>query len=65
MSTKPRARKLKGGPAHDGGCNCRFLSAAAVNLKWVDEVRPGFTVVSNRCLTNKAMLVLVDELNLL
>ena len=27
--------------------------------------RPGFTVVSNRCLTNKAMLVLVDELNLL
>ena len=27
--------------------------------------RPGFTVVSNRCLTNKAMLVLVEELNLL
>ena len=27
--------------------------------------RPGFTVVFNRCLTNKAMLVLGDELNLL
>ena len=27
--------------------------------------RPGFTVVFNQCLTNKAMLVLRDELNLL
>ena len=31
---------------------------------YIYNSRPGFAVVSNRCLTNKAMLVPVDQLNL-
>ena len=39
--------------------------APVFGRKLYSQARPGFTVVFNRCLTNKAMLVLRDELNLL
>ena len=40
-------------------------SSCALTPPQPPHARPGFTVVSNRCLANKAMLVLVDELSLL
>ena len=60
---EPAARPQTRGGA--GGATITTWGGPEGDLGAVAARRPGFTVVFNRCLTNKAMLVLRDELNLL